>query len=137
MSLKMTAANLVSCDFEIKSGNNKSYCLKLLAYEANESQEDQNDKFSYNAKLSYDLMSGVKKPLCKFRCTFELQYTGNAEGRKLLKEHIVVAHSIPYLREFVSNLTMRTSITALTLEPVNAIQLWDRYRTEKNAKSEK
>lgn len=40
---------------------------------------------------------------------------------------MISAHSIPYLREFVSNVTMRSPLPVLVIAPVNAPELWLEY----------
>lgn len=132
MSLKMVSADLVSCNFKLKNANERIYNLELRKYESSEKQQE--DGFHYTALLTFDLMSKVRRPVMAFQCSFLLTYTGDEEGRKRLKEHIVVAHAIPYLREFVSNITMRAAMPTLTLEPVNAPLLWEQYQERQNKK---
>nr|DAO57205.1 MAG TPA: Preprotein translocase subunit SecB [Caudoviricetes sp.] len=130
MSLKMVSADLISCNFKLKNAEKCVYNLELKKYESSEKQQE--DGFEYTAILTFDLMSHIRKPVMLFQCSFALVYKGDEEGRQRLKEHIVVAHAIPYLREFVSNLTMRTPIPTLMIDPVNAPELWEQYNSRKS-----
>lgn len=125
MSLQLEKVHLIACNFKLKDSKDCSYSLELKHYESQESS--RNDGFEYTALLTFNIMSRVRKPVMAFECTFALGYKGDEEGRKRLKEHIVVAHSIPYLREFVSNVTMRSPLPVLVIAPVNAPELWREY----------
>lgn len=133
MSLQLEKVHLIACNFKLKYSEDCSYSLELKHYESKELSRDNG--FEYTAILTFNIMSRVRKPVMAFECSFALVYKGDEEGRKRLKEHIVVAHSIPYLREFVSNVTMRSPLPALVIAPVNAPELWREYcekHSEKN-----
>lgn len=84
--------------------------------------------------VSFDLMSGVENPPCKFVCTFVATYTRAAEPENQnmtwddFKDHIAVAHLLPYVREFVSNMTTRLPLSVLMIPPVNTHRLVTAYR---------
>src|ERR1022692_3070616 len=72
--------------------------------------------------VSFDLMMGVEKPPCKFQCTFAATYTRPSEQNMTWEEfqdHVALAHIIPYVREFVSNITARLPLSVLMVPPVN------------------
>ncbi len=125
--LNLESALLISCAFEQKPQKDpqRFYNLSLEGYAPVEKETE--DGFQYSAMLTFNLMKGVRHPLMKFKCSFLLTYNGKKEDRAKLKEHIVVAHAIPYLREFVSNVTMRSGIPPLMIAPVNAPRLWQDY----------
>lgn len=129
-NLKLENVYLSACSFNVFPENmekeNLKYHLKLVKYE-HEEINPSDDTFEYSAKISFDLMDKIEKPCMELKCSFSMVYTGKKSSRNLLKEHIVVAHSISYLRELVSNLTMRSSISVLFIDPVNANDLWKEY----------
>ncbi len=126
--LSMTAVNLVDCSFSIQNNSKRNtYNPVLVSYTQKETKQ------KYTALISFDLMGEVEKPSMALKCSFKLEYKYDEEGKKILKEHIVLAHSITYLREFVANITMRTQLPTLLIPPINAIEMWKNYQ-EKNSK---
>jgi preprotein translocase subunit SecB len=82
-------------------------------------------------KVSFDLMRGIENPPCKFQCTFMATYTRSSEPNMNwdeFQDHIAVAHIIPYVREFVSNITARLPLSVLMVPPVNTSALVEEYR---------
>ena len=83
--------------------------------------------------VSFDLMMGVEKPPCKFQCTFVATYTrpADTENQNMnwdeFKDHVAVAHLVPYVREFVSNMTTRLPLSVLMIPPVNTHKLMLEY----------
>lgn len=55
-----------------------------------------------------------------FGITYELS---SKKDKDLLKDHVIISHAVPYLRELVSNLTMRSVFPPLWLAPVNTQEL--------------
>lgn len=132
--LKTVSILLESCNFcmnENKADEDKKYSLFLEKYEPQETSSDA--KFTYSALLSFDLMHDVDHPSMEMHCSFRLIYEGDKDCREKLKEHIVVAHAVTYLREFVSNITMRTKMPTLIIDPVNAFELWKKYSGQTQA----
>lgn len=81
--------------------------------------------------VSFDLMSGIENPPCKFQCTFAATYTRSSEPNMTwdeFKDHVAVAHIIPYVREFVSNITARLPLSVLMVPPVNTHKMLKDYR---------
>jgi hypothetical protein len=81
--------------------------------------------------VSFDLMKGVENPPCKFHCKFAVTYTRSPESNMTwdeFKDHVAVAHVIPYVREFVSNITTRLPLSVLIVPPVNTYQLLREYQ---------
>jgi len=82
-------------------------------------------------RLAFDLMKDITGPPCQFTCAFLLRYSRGSDSNMTweeFKDHHAVAHVIPYLREFVSNLTVRMPLPALVLPPVNVHRLLKEYR---------
>jgi len=81
--------------------------------------------------VSFDLMSGIENPPCKFQCTFAATYTRSSEPNMTwdeFKDHVAVAHIIPYVREFVSNITARLPLSVLMVPPVNTHKMLKDYQ---------
>jgi hypothetical protein len=82
-------------------------------------------------KVAFDLMTGIENPPCKFQCTFAATYTRSPEPNMTWEEfqdHVAVAHIIPYVREFVSNITTRLPLSVLMVPPVNTHKMLAEYR---------
>lgn len=81
--------------------------------------------------VSFDLMQRIENPPCKFQCSFLVTYTRSTESNMKWDEfhdHVAVAHIIPYVREFVSNLTARLPLSVLMIPPVNTHKMMEEYR---------
>jgi len=71
---------------------------------------------------AFDVMHGVEKPLFKFTCEFIAKYVRREETSMDWKDFssaMALAHIIPYLREYVSNITNRLPAPVLMLDPIN------------------
>ncbi len=78
---------------------------------------------------SFDLLGGVEAPACTLRCTFEATYSGEVkENFDSIKDHVAIAHLIPFVREFVWNVTSRLPITALMIPPIQTHRMVDDYK---------
>ena len=85
---------------------------------------------------SFDLMYGIEKPLFKFTCGFAARYKCKGEDAMPWVEFtdaMALAHIVPYLREFVSNMTNRMPVPVLILDPVNVHALIVDYVARKQA----
>ena len=120
--------NLLSC--EVKAAPQSPALAYHLAI------TDFSRKLSGDGKhlflaVSFDLMHGVKNPPCEFRCTFGAAYSRGPDAEMTwdeFKDHLAIAHLIPYLREFISNLTARLPLALLIIPPINAHNLLEGYR---------
>jgi hypothetical protein len=80
--------------------------------------------------VGFDLMKGLEKPPCKFTCSYLATYTRSQDSNMTweeFKDHIAVAHLIPFVREFVSNITTRMPLSGLMLPPINTHELVAEY----------
>ena len=131
MALKLEKISLVSSTFEIKpDAENCNYQLSLTSYKSRKAPVPSG--FGTDITLGFDLFGKEQKQI-KFRCVWVLRYTGSNEDKALLKEHIVVAHAIPYLREYAVNTLMRAGLRQNLLDPTNAFHLWKAYFDAKEA----
>lgn len=103
------------------------YCLALTKFIRSEEAEGK----GLCVIAEFDLMHGVETPPLDFKATFYLEYK-RLENASMawsdFKNPMVLAHAIPYLREFVTNMTARMPVPALILDPVNTILLYQRYK---------
>jgi len=107
-----------------------SYCLALT--DIKRSEETEGTELCVVAE--FDLMHGVENAPIDFRATFYLEYKRKQEASMAwaeFKSPMVLAHAIPYLREFVTNMTARMPVPPLILDPVNTILLYQRYLANK------
>jgi len=83
------------------------YHVQLTGYERS---EDYDDKRLF-VRCCFDLMGGIEKPPFDFTCTFMAVYSVmDDEANMTWKEFtdvMALAHVIPFLREFVANMTNR------------------------------
>jgi hypothetical protein len=77
-------------------------------------------------KVAFNLMDKMENPPCRFDCVFVATYT-RPEAAEMkweeFKDHVAVAHLIPYVREFVSNMTTRLPLTVLMIPPMNTSKM--------------
>ena len=81
--------------------------------------------------VGFDLMQGIDNPPCKFDFVFGASYLRSEESNMTwddFQDHVAVAHIIPYVREFVSNITTRLPLSVLMVPPVNTSKLLAEFR---------
>lgn len=86
---------------------------------------------------SFNLMHNIQNPCCDLECTFVAIYSKTSETTVSwddFSDGLAVAHIIPYLREFISNITNRMPVPPLTLKPVNAFTLVDAFHSRQKEK---
>lgn len=87
--------------------------------------------------VGFDMLGGVPNPACTFRCTFEAGYRCEAgENFESIKEHVAVAHLVPFVREFVWNVTSRMPIGALMIPPMNTHRMVEDYNARSSGSAE-
>ena len=94
------------------------------------------EKNKLSVIASFDMMSGVEKPVCTLTCTFAALYTREDDSAMTwpeLSDPVVVAHMVPYVREFVSSVTLRMPVKPLVLQPTNAHLLVEEYRATQSS----
>lgn len=87
--------------------------------------------------VDFNILAGVQKEWGIFSVCFCAIYSAdNRDDFDVIKDHVALAHLIPFLREFVANLTMRSLFPKLVLPPVNTADLMKDYG-EREGKKEK
>jgi hypothetical protein len=85
-------------------------------------------KLSY--LLAFDLMQGMEKPPIRFTFAFLVQYSrdekANMKWAEFTDAH-ALTHVLPFIREFVVNMTSRTIIPKLIIPPLNVYALLKAY----------
>ena len=82
-------------------------------------------------KVAFNLMDKMDSPPCRFDCTFIATYTRPEDAAmqwEEFKDHVAVAHLIPYVREFVSNMTTRLPLSVLMIPPINTTKMLAEFR---------
>lgn len=124
--LKMSKIELVSASFDVKK---REVILPDVAVQLIDFKHESLDEASIKYRLSFSVNSEDKDVSLAIKCTFESVYNFDEAGKTLLKDHIVVAHAVSYLREFVANLTMRSPLPTLIIDPANALTLLKDFQT--------
>lgn len=79
---------------------------------------------SMDIEVEFNLLHQVPNPTLEFICTFSAEYKRSVNCQMQLsdlKDHIAVAHILPFLREFAFNVTGRLRESpALMIPPINA-----------------
>ena len=110
----------------------QEYNLVLTEYSRT---EVENGKY-LDVQAAFDLMHGLEKPLFKFTCLFAVRYQKDSDQSlpwEKFTPGTTLAHIIPYLREFASNMTNRLPVPVLILPPVNAHALFAAYEQRRQA----
>jgi hypothetical protein len=100
----------------------REYNLRLISLQRREADEGK----ALDLFASFDLMSGVEKPLFSLTCDFVARYERQGDDSMPWDEFsspVALAHIIPYLREFISNMTNRLPIPVLMLDPINTFMM--------------
>ena len=121
---------LIKSHVEIMQPDGKpEYNLGLTALDRIESDDGKN----LDLLAAFDLMYGIENPLFKFTCQFIARYTRQDDSMawKDFTSAIALAHIIPYLREFVSNITNRLPAPVLMLNPINTHAMVAEYEERK------
>jgi hypothetical protein len=105
----------------------KNYNLRLIQFDKILDQEKS--KLKYIA--GFDLMSGMAVSACSFNCKFSIEYSLDDEPNNWdrLKDHVVIAHVLPFLREFVWNVTVRMPIGGVMINPLNTLLLLEEFKS--------
>jgi hypothetical protein len=129
--ISIESVHLLRCTIgDVNPGGDLNFSLGITDF----SRTIASDGRVLVVNVSFDLMQGVKNPPCKFQCTFVATYTRSVEPPNEnmtwdeFKDHVAVAHLIPYVREFLSNMTARLPLSVLMLPPVNTHKLMAEYR---------
>lgn len=109
---------------EIK--NELTYHLRLIK----NSRSFSDDKKRMVALFGFDLMGGVENPPFEFKCAFVAHYSRDEDSAMSWDEFtdaMALTHVVPFLREFLSNMTNRMPMPTLILPPTNVFVLLGEY----------
>lgn len=139
MALNIDLIFVQNCNFRVLPYQDQkeiAYNLAITHFEKLDTQDPENANKQLFS-VGFDLFHGVEKPAMELSCTYVAIYTGDTvEDFNILKDKIVVSHIIPYLREFIAGLTMRSVLPPLTIPPINTAMLLDDYETRKKAQQQ-
>ena len=98
------------------------YHLSLVGFARAESPDGKD----LDLQAGFDVMHGVQKPPFRFTCEFVARYQRQSEQSMPWKDFsnaMALTHIIPYVREFVSNMTNRLPVRVLILPPINVFAM--------------
>ena len=96
------------------------------------------DMHNMIVKTHFDLMRDAKNPNFLFQVCYETIYTAKDKADfDVIKEHVAIAHVIPYVRELASSLTARANFKPLIIPPLNTLYLYNQYLEKKSEKDGK
>jgi preprotein translocase subunit SecB len=130
--IRINDVNLISC--HVGNYNEKTEKLSYhlgLTYKDRQIADDQNNLIYF---LSFDLMKNIKPAPFEFKCDFCITYEREEHANMTwdeFKDIHALTHVIPYIREFIVNMTSRMLVPTLTIPPVNVFALLDEYATRK------
>ena len=84
--------------------------------------------------VAFDLMHQIENPVFKFTCEFIARYTRRDDSSMTWENFtspLAFAHVIPYLREYVSNITNRLPTSVVILKPMNTYAMIADYEQRK------
>lgn len=123
--VEIEAVHLLVCDgrvVDVTAEMRYSMALtKLIRHE---------DGNTLSVFAEFDLFHGIEKPPCRLRCSFVAYYKRTDLSSMTwtdFSDALAVAHIVPYVREFVSSVTLRMPLRPLVLQPTNAYTLVDAY----------
>jgi len=83
--------------------------------------------------VSFDVMHGIETPPFKFTFTYTINYQRNENSNMEWDEftHVhALTHALPYIREFITNMTTRMGVPVLSLPPTNVYMLLEEYQKQ-------
>ena len=87
-------------------------------------------------RMLFNLFQGLDDQpfqlMCSYRIVYELKDESEAT---LLKDHVVLAHVIPYLREHISGLTVKSRFPVLYIDTKNTLDMLEEYNKNRVTKS--
>lgn len=120
--------NMGFCVFYPRNFKNEIAEYNLALIELNKEPEEKDSEPFLRIKMHFDLMKGIVSPAFVFQVCYEIVYAAqDKDSFKVIKDHIAIAHAIPYLRELVASMTMRAGYQPLILPPLNTQDLHTKY----------
>ena len=127
-AVHLKRVDLVSCRLEQRGGPSSEFRhrLELVSFQRQVSQ----DHSGLVAFLEFDAFFKVPDPKLEFRFAYAMTYRAEQATEDVwtrFKDPIILAHAIPYIREFLSSTTSRMIAPTLRLPVVNAHAMFERY----------
>jgi hypothetical protein len=118
--VSLTQISLIDCRVGgLKSSNSRQYGVGITAF----SRKEDENKMSMDIEVEFNLLHQVSDPTLEFTCTFSAEYKRSVDCQMQLndlKDHIAIAHILPFLREFAFNVTGRLrGNPVLMIPPIN------------------
>ena len=113
----------------------RKFNLRLIGLRPSVSEDGK----TFDLYAAFDVMHGIEKPLFKLTCEFFARYTRRDNANMEWKDFtspMALAHIIPYLREYVTNITNRLPVPVLMLNPVNTHAMIADYEDRKRRTEE-
>ena len=122
--VSLTQISLIDCRVGgLKPSNSRQYGVGITAF----SRKEDENKMSMDIEVEFNLLHQVSDPTLEFNCTFSAEYKRSVDCQMQLsdlKDHIAIAHILPFLREFAFNVTGRLrGSPVLMIPPINAVLL--------------
>lgn len=130
--ISLIKANIGMGDADAKPTIN----LQLTHFERRESE----DKKNLDVIAGFDLTHGIEKPAITFTCAFIVRYsrqTADSMPWEKFSSPMALAHIVPYLREFTSNMTNRLPVPLLLLPALNTSKMLESFEQRRTAQAAK
>lgn len=117
----------------IDSSLNLNYSFRLTQVEK---QEISDSEMRFIVTFSID-SEEENCPFKQLSASFLAIYKRDTEGAmpwSKLEKSMILAHIVPYFREFVTNISSRMPVKPLYLPPVNTYALLERFKKEQSLK---
>ena len=128
--IKIDSIILFNCEVQLVDiKGTPEYNLRLTHLSRNFSEDHK----VMNFLVSFDLMKDIEKPVFAMKASYLIIYSRPEDkGMSWIEfsDSIAIAHAIPYLREFISNMTSRMQLNTLHIPPINAFFLVEEYNKE-------
>lgn len=125
--ISINFVSLLKANIEIRDPKaNKQYNLRLIGLKRFQTEDGK----SLDLVAAFDAMHGVENPLFKFSCEFVARYERQGDDSMQWQDFgnaTALAHIIPYLREFISNMTNRLPAPVLMIDPINTNTMIEDY----------
>lgn len=121
--------HLLECHFAMQDGEARDpkYGLALVGYV----RDLAPDKTRLSAVLAFDAFHGIDRPLIQAQFKFRITYSGEGELDGVwatLKDEVILAHCIPYVRELLSSMTSRMPVPPLLIEMINTYGMFRKFK---------
>jgi hypothetical protein len=121
--------HLLDSRFVFQGGEKRElkYGLALVDF----TRELSDDRTKLSAILSFNAFHKIEHPLVEATFRFRILYAGEGDLESVwgtLKDEIILAHCIPYVREFLSSMTSRMPVPPLVIEMVIAYCMFRRFK---------